>query len=138
MNEKELSEILAKHLKWLDKNDDGERANLTCANLIDANLTGANLFDANLTGANLIDANLTRANLIGANLTGTGVAVSQLGKYQVTCSRDFLRVGCQTHPHEWWYGLTFDRAAKLDANAWDWWITHRDICFAMMRASRRT
>ena len=63
-----LKEILEKHLKWVNNESDGERANLEEANLVGANLEEANLKEANLVGANLKEANLVGANLVGANL----------------------------------------------------------------------
>ena len=54
MEASELKEILDQHKLWLETNGvQGERADLTRANLRDANLTRANLRDANLTRANL-------------------------------------------------------------------------------------
>ncbi len=75
MNEKQLKHILEKHLKWLDNNSDGERANLERANLEGAHLEWAhlewaNLEWANLEGAHLEGAHLERANLEWANLEG--------------------------------------------------------------------
>lgn len=49
----ELSEILAKHKKWLNREDGGCRANLKGADLGGADLGGANLTGADLRGANL-------------------------------------------------------------------------------------
>lgn len=43
MDKKELDLILEKHKKWLDNENDGERANLRDANLRYADLRGANL-----------------------------------------------------------------------------------------------
>ena len=70
---KNLNEILEKHLKWLNYENGGERADLRGAdlrgaNLSGANLSGANLYRADLRGANLYIANLYRADLRGANL----------------------------------------------------------------------
>lgn len=48
MDKKELDLILEKHKKWLNDENDGERANLRYANLQDANLQ-----DADLQGADL-------------------------------------------------------------------------------------
>lgn len=76
-------EIIEKHCLWLNNNQEGERANLRCADLscadlsnvnlicadlMGANLTGANLMNANLSHVDLMDANLTDANLHNANL----------------------------------------------------------------------
>lgn len=80
ISEQELRTILEKHFKWAHGNiEDGERADLSDAdlrgvNLSHKNLDGAILNDANLTGAILvgatfIGANLTRINLHGADLT---------------------------------------------------------------------
>lgn len=63
MDKKELDLILEKHKKWLNDENDGERANLRYANLQDANLQ-----DADLQGADLRYANLQGANLQGADL----------------------------------------------------------------------
>ncbi len=68
MTQAELDEVLAKHKKWINDEDGGERANLWDANLQDANLQDADLQDADLQDANLQDANLWGANLWGANL----------------------------------------------------------------------
>ena len=68
MTQEKLNEILRKHKLWIDNNHDGERANLSGADLRWANLSGANLSEADLSEANLSEANLSRANLSGANL----------------------------------------------------------------------
>ena len=75
MTKENLASVLASHLKWLQHEDGGSRADLTGANLRGANLMGAYLSrallrEADLTRANLTGANLTGANLTGANLTG--------------------------------------------------------------------
>lgn len=58
MTQSELNEILEKHRKWVNGEDDGERADLRGADLRRADLSGANLSEANLRRANLIEANL--------------------------------------------------------------------------------
>ncbi len=61
----ELSKILKDHAKWvLSEGENGQRANLCEANLLEANLQ-----EANLRRANLQEANLRRANLQGADLS---------------------------------------------------------------------
>lgn len=71
-----IKEILELHKKWLNNNQDGERANLCDADLRNANLCGANLRNANLCGADLrgsylCDADLRNANLCGALYSNT-------------------------------------------------------------------
>ena len=56
MTPEEINEILKKHSKWLNNEENGVRANLRDANLRGANLSGANLSVAYLSDANLSDA----------------------------------------------------------------------------------
>ncbi len=58
LSNEELELILNKHVKWLNNEDGGERADLSFVDLEDANLEYANLRSANLRSANLEDANL--------------------------------------------------------------------------------
>ena len=85
---KNLNEILEKHLKWLNDENGGERANLSGANLYRANLyradlSGADLSGANLSGANLSGANLYRADLSGANLYGANLYGANLSEIKI-------------------------------------------------------
>ena len=77
MTKEELAAKLEAHAKWLKTrytdNVEGERANLTGADLTGADLTDANLTAADLTGANLTNADLTYANLTGADLTDADI-----------------------------------------------------------------
>ena len=72
MTKEELAAKLEAHVKWLKTrytgHVEGERANLTDADLTRADLTGANLTDADLTGADLTGADLTDADLTGADI----------------------------------------------------------------------
>lgn len=69
ITEEELAIVLAKHQKWLDHEEGGERADLSDTE-IPRYLEGVNLAEANLAGANLAEANLSYANLYRANLYG--------------------------------------------------------------------
>ena len=64
-----LSKILKEHKRWLDNEVEGEKADLSCANLSDVDLNCALLRRADLIGANLSDAYLDGAYLGGANLS---------------------------------------------------------------------
>ena len=75
---KNLNEILEKHLKWLNYENDGERADLSGANLRGADLSGADLSGANLRGADLSGADLSGADLSGANLRGADLSGANL------------------------------------------------------------
>ena len=65
MTKLEIKQALELHEKWLNGENEGERADLRGAYLSGANLRGAYLGDANLGGANLGGANLRGANLSG-------------------------------------------------------------------------
>ena len=66
MDEKELKQILEDHLKWINDEKGGKRANLTGVDLTGIDLHGANLYGANLFGADLTWADLTEVDLTGA------------------------------------------------------------------------
>ena len=78
MTQSELNEILEKHEKWLSKEEGGEKADLSGADLRHADLSGADLEGvdfyradlcwANLRAADLREANLRKADLYGADL----------------------------------------------------------------------
>ena len=74
----ELVEILRKHERWFYGHSDGERANLSGADLFGANLSRANLSGADLSGAALFRTNLSGANLSGANLSGAYLSGANL------------------------------------------------------------
>ena len=69
MNQKELDKILDNHKLWLKTNGaEGERANLSSADLRSADLSYANLSSADLRSADLSYANLRSADLSSADL----------------------------------------------------------------------
>ncbi len=83
MEKEKLEKILEKHVKWLNNELDGERANLSGANLSgatinEADLRGATINEADLRGANLSAADLSRANLRGTNLSGANLSEANL------------------------------------------------------------
>lgn len=69
-----FNDILQAHQSWLkSKGQNGQRADLSQAGLVDADLPGANLEEANLQNAELASANLSGANLSRANLSGANL-----------------------------------------------------------------
>ena len=74
----ELEAIIVKHQAWLNDDDDGERANLSNADLRYANLRYANLSSANLSNADLSYANLSSADLRCANLSSADLSSANL------------------------------------------------------------
>ena len=57
MTKEKIAAVLADHLKWL-RDEGGQRADLSGANLSGADLSCANLSDADLRGANLSGAKI--------------------------------------------------------------------------------
>ena len=79
----ELNEIRKKHILWIYGDPEGERADLSRADLIwadlsRANLRGADLSGADLRGADLYEADLSWANLSRANLRGANLSRANL------------------------------------------------------------
>ncbi len=76
MTQEELNEILKKHEMWLNREEGGEKAGLSGADLTGATLVGANLTRANLSGAVLWKADLSGANLRRAKLSQSNLALA--------------------------------------------------------------
>ena len=64
-----LKEVLEKHKKYLNNEEDGERADLSYADLRSADLSKADLSDADLRSADLRSADLRSADLSDADLS---------------------------------------------------------------------
>ncbi|EKZ4559139.1 pentapeptide repeat-containing protein [Listeria monocytogenes] len=77
MKKEELDIILENHGKWL-RDEGGERADLTSADLRHTNLSNADLSNANLTNAVLSNANLSNANLTNAVLSNANLSNANL------------------------------------------------------------
>ena len=78
ITQEELKEILRKHELWVVNDPNGEKADLSYADLRDANLFRANLICADLRGANLEGVNLNYADLRCANLTNVNLSDAEL------------------------------------------------------------
>ncbi|HBI2189106.1 TPA: pentapeptide repeat-containing protein [Listeria monocytogenes] len=83
MNQEELDIILENHGKWL-RDEGGERADLTGADLRHTNLSNAVLTGADLRHANLSNADLTGADLRHANLTNADLSNADLSNANLT------------------------------------------------------
>lgn len=66
MTQEELNKIIENHKTWIESEEEGERADLRRAKLIDVDLTGEDLRDADLERADLRGAHLNRSNLSSA------------------------------------------------------------------------
>ena len=88
ITKKELEVFLRKHKLWLEDDPEGERANLSDADLRGANLSGANLSDAYLRDAYLSGADLSGANLSGANLRDAYLSGAKNIYLPITCPEE--------------------------------------------------
>jgi uncharacterized protein YjbI with pentapeptide repeats len=113
-------------------------ANLGCANLSDVNLRGADLSNANLRGAKLPDANLSNTNLRGANLSDANILCQgdmvtiftmQLDTWRIGFTKDFMKIGCQSHSLEKWKNFTDEEILIMDSKALSWWKKWKDFIF---------
>ena len=102
MDAAEIKETLRLHRAWRLDEKDGERADLsgadlsradlTYANLSRANLAYADLTYANLRGADMKDANLSHAYLTGANLSHADLRGADMGgSSQIDAGQDRRR-----------------------------------------------
>ena len=98
--QEELDMILAKHKKWLNDEEDGEKANLSSADLRYTDLSSADLSSANLCSADLSYANLSSADLSYANLCS---AISDLKFISLSCigSRKGMTTYCFNNDTIW-------------------------------------
>ena len=78
MTRENLNEILQKHQKWMDGEDDGKRADLRSADLRGADLCGAGLCSADLRSADLRSADLRGVDLCGADLRSADLCGADL------------------------------------------------------------
>ena len=104
-----LEEVLELHMKWLNDEEGGKRADLSCEDLSYVDLKGAILSYAKLKGVNLESTNLKGVNLKGVDLEGVdleGVDLSYSNLINVDlenckfystnlykCKGDFVSVG---------------------------------------------
>ena len=80
MNEENIIKYLERHLKWINDEEGGEKADLREAYLREADLREADLREANLIGANLREANLIGANLSEADLSEADLREADLSE----------------------------------------------------------
>jgi len=107
-----IQEVLARHKKWLENDEGGQRADLLDADLRSADLRSADLRSANLRDADLLDADLRSADLRGANLRGANLRGADLRDADLR-SADL-----------WGADL---RSANLDFSCWPLWCGSKGV-----------
>ena len=120
----ELEAIIVKHQAWLNDDDDGERANLSNADLRYANLRNANL---RYGYANLSNANLSSANLI---LIGQDIRDYLFYGFKNDDDALVIRAGCRQ-----FVGITAARQHWTERHTNDN-ILHEDCLSLVDRAER--
>ena len=91
MKAEELKEVLKLHAMWLNNEDGGVRANLSCAYLSGAYLYGAYLSDADLSGAYLSCANLPHFQIVPSEGEFIGWKKTTAGVIRVKIPADAQR-----------------------------------------------
>ena len=130
-SKEELSEILRKHKLWLYREDGGERANLSEADLRRADLSGADLTGADLSWADLTGANLRKANLGEVNLHRTDLCGADLSGVKL-CGADLYRAdltGANLYKADL-YGANLSEAELPAANITKANLSGADLCGA--------
>ena len=131
MKQKKLNEVLDLHKKWVNAEDGGKKADLSCANLKgaglrEADLSCADLGYADLRIANLCGANLHHANLFGANLYGADLRNADLHDANLFDANLF---GANL------YGADLRNASLLDANLYNVNLRDANLCGADLRTA---
>ena len=106
----ELKEILTLHKKWLNDEEDGERADLRSADLRSADLRYA-------VGEMRFIKSL------------------QCEKYLITYTYNFLNIGCQSHLIEDWKNFDDDKIKDMDGGALEWWAKWKPIIMQIIEMS---
>ena len=107
-----IQEVLARHKKWLENNEGGQRADLKGADLRVADLKGADLRAADLQDADLRGADLKDADLKGADLRGADLRDAYLKGADL---RDADLKGADL------------RGADLDFSCWPLWCGSKGV-----------
>ena len=112
-------------LRWADlQGADLQGADLRWADLRWAVLQGADLTRANLRGADLEGADLRDADLEGEKLTLAPMQLIGL-RWPVLITGQYLRIGCQRHPHETWAAFSDAEIDVMETGALEWWAEHK-------------
>ena len=77
MDKKELKEILEKHLKWLQNEAGGERADLRGSNLRGSDLSNCDLRGSDLSNSDLRYCDFSNSDLRGSDLRGSDLSGSK-------------------------------------------------------------
>jgi hypothetical protein len=138
INEKSLTDILELHRKWTMGEAEGNRANmsdadlggaylsgadLSGADLSDANLSGADMSDADLggaylggaylRGANLRGADLSGANLSGANLSGADLSGAYLSGADLSGADGIIAIGPIGSRGDFIFGIRHEKTIMI-------------------------
>lgn len=121
----ELNNILERHKKWLNDEEGGARADLSCANLSGANLRGSNLRRADLRGADLSLA-------IGEMKS---LRSMQIEKYMISYTDKILNIGCKSYTIEEWKNFNDETISRMDSGALEWWKKWKPIIMQIIEMS---
>lgn len=78
MDRARLNEILEKHKKWLNFENDGVRADLSHSDLSQSDLSYSDMSHSNMRHSDMSHSDMSRSNLLGSNLRGSNLSHSNI------------------------------------------------------------
>lgn len=103
MDKEKIIKCLEKHLRWVNDEEGGEKANLSEANLSEANLRGANL------------------------------KVFHGGKWVAYIDPWFIRIGCQFFSVSEWNGFSDEKIGDMDCDALEFWKENKAVIMTIAK-----
>ena len=135
MKQEELAKIIDAHKKWVNREKNGVRADLSGADLHGADLHGADLSGADLRWADLSGADLRWADLRGAVGNMTNIKSMQIEKYSIVYTHDMLYIGCRGYPIQKWRNFNDEEITEMDEGALEWWSKWKEWIFNTIELS---
>ena len=110
----ELAEIINSHVKWINGEKGGERANLRYADLVGIR------------------------SLCGAVGNLSEIKSIQCDKWEVTYTAEKLQIGCQFHDIAEWWAFSDKEIMRMDEYALEWWKIWKPIIKLIIETSPAT
>ena len=119
----ELKVILDKHSQWLADNEEGERADLSYADLRSADLSYADLRSAYLSSAT---GNMREIKSLHCDI------------WNVVYTSTHMHIGCESHEISTWWAFEDADISSMDSRALTWWAIWKPILKNIIEVSPAT
>ena len=137
ITQEELNEKVRLHRLWLENHRDGEKLDLSYANLSGLGLSYVNLSYVNLSYANLTDVDFTDSNLFNTIGNNKEIKTIQFETYTVVLYKDIIQIGCEQHTYNKWDNFTYRELEKMAYDAPGWWRKHKEIVLQLSRLHQK-